>query len=160
MSRVPLGHRCWEDFAEDEVLAPASYPLSVMRLVMAAGANRDFNSIHHNADFARASGAPDMYANTYFLQGMWERCVRDHLGPACRLHSLQGFRMKAFNTAGQTVVVRARVTRKWLQDGLGLLDIGIHSETAQGITVGPGRVLASLPLRHPPGSRAHAPSAT
>lgn len=55
MSRVPLGHRCWEDFAEDEVLAPASYPLSVMRLVMAAGANRDFNSIHHNADFARAS---------------------------------------------------------------------------------------------------------
>jgi hypothetical protein len=34
--------------------------------VMAAGANRDFNAIHHNAEVARATGAPDIYANTLF----------------------------------------------------------------------------------------------
>ena len=74
--------RRWNEVSAGEVLEPALYPLSLMRLVMAAGANRDFNSIHHNAEFARASGAPDMYANTYFLQGMWERCVRRYIGPA------------------------------------------------------------------------------
>ena len=147
MTPIP---RHWNDVVEGEELVPAVYPLSVMRLVMAAGANRDFNSIHHNADFARASGAPDMYANTYFLQGMWERCVRDHIGPAGSLRSLTGFRMHSFNTAGQTVTVRARVVRKWLEDGVGLVEIAIHSETEQGTTVGPGTVTATLPLRATP----------
>jgi hypothetical protein len=55
---------------EGEALAPLAFPLSVYRLVVAAGANRDFNAIHHNSDYARATGAPDMYANTLFLQGM------------------------------------------------------------------------------------------
>lgn len=137
--------RHWDDVVEGEELAPATYPLSVARLVMAAGANRDFNSIHHNADFARASGAPDMYANTYFLQGMWERCVRDHIGPAGTLRSLHGFGMKTFNAAGQTVTVRARVTRKWTENGVGLVEIEIRSETENGVTVGPGTVVATLP---------------
>lgn len=137
--------RHWDEVVEGEALPAAAYPLSVMRLVMAAGANRDFNSIHHNADFARASGAPDMYANTYFLQGMWERCVRGYIGPAGTLRSLHGFRMRSFNTAGQTVTVRAWVVRKWMEDGVGLVEIAIQSETENGITVGPGKVIATLP---------------
>ena len=142
---TPAPH--WDDVSAGDELAPAIYPLSVMRLVMAVGANRDFNSIHHNADFARASGAPDLYANTYFLQGMWERCVRDHIGPQGRIRALHGFRMKAFHTPGQTVTVRARVQRTWLEEGLGLVEIHIHSETEKGLSVGPGRVIASLPRR-------------
>lgn len=139
--------RCWADVHAGEALEPAVYPLSVVRLVMAAGANRDFNSIHHNAEFARAGGAPDMYANTYFLQGMWERCARDYVGPAGTIRGISGFTMKAFNTAGQTVVVEGRVERKWMDGGLGWVELSMHSRTAAGITVGPGRVLVNLPLR-------------
>jgi acyl dehydratase len=139
--------RHWDDVEVGQVLASASYPLSVMRLVMAAGANRDFNSIHHNSDFARASGAPDIYANTYFLQGMWERCVQDFIGPAGSIHSLTGFSMKAFNTAGQTVVVEGRVERKWMEDGAGRLELAMLSRTESGVSVGPGRVVVSLPSR-------------
>ena len=113
---------------------------------MAAGANRDFNSIHHDADYARDSGAPDMYANTFFLQGMWERCVRAYMGPAGTIRSLSGFAMRAFNTAGQTVSVEGRVERKWIEDGIGLVEIVLLSRTAAGVTVGPGRVVVSLPL--------------
>lgn len=142
-----MTQRLWDDVQEGEDLRPAVYPLSVLRLVMAAGANRDFNSIHHNADYARASGAPDMYANTYFLQGMWERCVRDHIGPAGTLRRIAGFRMNAFNTAGTTVTVRAHVVRKWVDSGVGMVEINIRSETPDGISVGPGTVIATLPLR-------------
>lgn len=65
--------RYWDDVVEGEVLDDLPFPLTVYRLVMTAGASRDFNAIHHNAEVARAAGASDMYANTLFLQGMWER---------------------------------------------------------------------------------------
>lgn len=139
--------RLWRDVQEGEALASASYPLGVMRLVIAAGANRDFNSIHHNSGYARDSGAPDMYANTYFLQGMWERCVRDFIGLDGTIRGFTGFAMKSFNVVGQTVTVQARVERKWMEEGAGLVEISIESRTASGVTVGPGRVVASLPLQ-------------
>jgi hypothetical protein len=55
---------------------------------MTAGANRDFNAIHHNVEVARAAGASDMYANTLFLQGMWERAIRRYIGPTGVLRRL------------------------------------------------------------------------
>lgn len=141
-----MTQRHFNDVKVGEALAPVHYPLPVMRLVMAAGANRDFNSIHHNAEFARASGAPDMYANTFFLQGMWERCVRDYIGPRGTIRAIAGFAMKSFNTAGQTVTVEGRVERKWIEGAAGLVELSVQSRTERGVTVGPGRVTVSLPL--------------
>lgn len=60
--------RHWQDVVEGEALEALEFPLNVYRLVMAAGANRDFNSIHHNSDYARSTGAPDMYANSLFFR--------------------------------------------------------------------------------------------
>ena len=79
------------------------------RLVVEAGANRDFNAIHHNSEFAQASGAPEMYANTTFLLGMWERAVREFIGLEGRIVGIKGFRMTSFNVVGQTVTVQGRV---------------------------------------------------
>ncbi len=92
--------RYWEDISAGDEVPPVQFPLSVYRLVMEAGANRDFNSIHHNSEYARQTSAPEMYANTIFLQGMWERTVREFIGLAGTIKSLAGFRMKIFNTAG------------------------------------------------------------
>lgn len=152
-----MRQRLWDEVHEGQALAPAVYPLSVLRLVMAAGANRDFNSIHHNSEFARASGAPDMDANTYFLQGMWERCVRDFIGPAGTIRAIHGFAMKAFNTAGQTVVVEGRVERVWIEEGVGQVELSLQSRVGGTITVGPGRVVATLPLAMPHTSDGSAP---
>jgi len=143
-----MKQRIWHEVVEGEDLPGVACPLTVTRLVMAAGSNRDFYPIHHNAEFARASGAPDLYANTFFLQGLWERCVRDYIGPAGRLHSLTGFSMNSFNTPGQTLVVAGRVTRRWLEDGVGLVEIELATRNAAGVvTVGPGKVVATLPLQ-------------
>ena len=68
--------RAWDDVIEGQELTRVSFPLSIYRLVVAAGANRDFNAIHHNREWARSTGAPDAYANSVFLVGMCERCVR------------------------------------------------------------------------------------
>jgi acyl dehydratase len=144
-----MSARTWEDAQVGDAIGPLAFPLSVYRLVVAAGANRDFNSIHHNSEYAKASGAPEMYANTLFLQGMWERAVRDYIGLGGAIRRLGGFRMKSFNCVGETVVVKGAVTRKWMENGAGLAEIEIWSENGSRISVGPGQVVVSLPLATP-----------
>lgn len=139
--------RYWEDVQVGAALSPLVFPLSLYRLVMAAGANRDFNAIHHNSAFARRSGAPEAYANNLLLQGMWERCARNFIGPLGRLHQLKGFRMGRFNCAGDTVTVRGEVLRKWQDGAHNYVELTIWSENSGGISVGPGTLLVSMPGR-------------
>lgn len=137
----------FEDVAAGQALPEAVYPLTVYRLVMAAGATRDFNSIHHNSEYARATGAREMYANTSFLLGMWERCVRDWIGTGGTIRSLKGFRMRSFNHVGETVRVLAEVADARVEDGEGVVDIAIRCENSTGVSVGPGTVQVTLPRR-------------
>jgi len=139
--------RYWDDVEEGDEVPAVAFPLSVYRLVVEAGANRDFNSIHHNSDFARASGAPEMYANTGFLLGMWERAVREFVGLDGGIRHIAGFRMRRFNTVGQTVVVRGKVAGKRREDADGLLELELWSEVGGEVTVGPGTVTVALPVR-------------
>jgi acyl dehydratase len=139
--------RYWEDLSEGQAVPAVRFPLSVYRLVMAAGANRDFNSIHHNSEWARSTGAPDMYANVVFLQGMWERCVRQFIGLGGMIRQLSGFRMGSFNTVGDVVTVQGSVARVWAEGGLGLAELRLWSSNRHGVSVGPGTVTVSLPRR-------------
>jgi acyl dehydratase len=139
--------RYWNDIEEGAEVPPVAFPLSVYRLVVEAGANRDFNSIHHNSEFARASGAPEMYANTGFLLGMWERTVREFIGLGGSIRRIAVFRMRRFNTVGGTVVVHGRVKSKRREAGDALVDLEVWSELGGETTVGPGIVTVALPVR-------------
>ena len=141
MSR--LATRSVQDVSVVEDLPAVPFPLTVYRLVMEAGANRDFNSIHHNSEYARATGAPDMYANTLFLMGMWERCVRDWAGPEATILSLKGFRMGRFNVVGTTTTVTWVVTG--VDTGSGEVTLRMACEDSDGVTVGPGEMVVRLP---------------
>lgn len=139
--------RLWEDVAVGDELTPVAFPLSTYRLVVAAGGNRDFNAIHHNGHYARTTGAREMYANTTFLLGMWERAVREFIGLAGRLHQLTGFKMARFNYVDATPVVRGRVERVWCEGDAGFARLEVWTEDAEGVTVGPGLVTVTLPRR-------------
>ena len=139
--------RYWEDVVEGEAVPTLRFPLTIYRLVMSAGATRDYNAIHHNTEFARRSGAPDMYANGLLLQGMWERAVREYIGLAGVIRALRGFRMKIFNTVGDTVVVQGKVKRKWREGKDALVELEMWSENSKGVSVGPGTMIVTLPSR-------------
>ena len=146
MSAQTPTQRLWQDAKLGDTLGPLAFPLPVYRLIVAAAANRDFNSIHHNSEFAKASGAPEMYANTLFLHGMWERVLRDYMGLAGTLRKIAGFRMNSFNCAGETVVVKGEVTRIWREGETGLVEVRLWSENAGRISVGPGLATITLPM--------------
>ncbi len=135
----------WDEVIEGEELPSFDFPLSVYRLVMEAGANRDFNSIHHNSDYAKKSGAPEMYANNFFLQGMWEKVVRAYIGNQGVFKSLKKFRMNSFNIVGDTVITKGVVKKKWKDKNEFFVEIEMWSENSRGISVGPGKVVVTLP---------------
>jgi acyl dehydratase len=139
--------RRWEDVEEGQEIPSVEFPLSVYRLVVEAGASRDFNAIHHNTAWAQASGADEMYAATGFLQGMWERTLREFIGLDGDIRKIAGFRMKSFNYVGQTVTIHGKVARKWREGGEGLLELEVWADNGHGVTVGPSIVTVTLPLR-------------
>lgn len=145
MTHLASRQRSFSDVVVGEELPSVEFPLTVYRLVVAAGGNRDFNSIHHNSAYARATGAPEMYASTFFLMGTWERLVRDYIGPAGTIRSISDFRMRKFNLAGSTVQVRGRVRDARLDGDRGIVTLEVESVVDGQVTVGPGTVEVTLP---------------
>jgi len=114
-------------------LGPISIPVTLQRLVMEAGANRDFSLIHHDRDVARATGAPDAYMNTFFIAGMFERLLREWMGPRGRINKIVNLRMKVFNCVGDTAVFKGTV--EGLDTTNNQVTVSLSSETDNGITV-------------------------
>jgi acyl dehydratase len=137
------GQRTIDGVSVGDQLDTIAFPVSVYRMVMAAGSNRDFNSIHHNTEAAHASGADEMYASTFFLQGMWERAVREFIGDLGTIRSIRGFRMKRFNYVANTIHVSGQVLA--VDADAGTVSIQIQSEVDGEVTVGPGTVEVTLP---------------
>ena len=98
-----------DDVNVGQELPEISLPITLQRLVMEAGANRDLSLIHHDRDVARATGAPDAFANTYFLMGMFERLMRQWAGPRARFRKIGPLRMMIFNAVGDTISVKGMV---------------------------------------------------
>ena len=141
------GQLFFEDVKEGDEMPKVAFPITIQRLVMESGANRDFNGIHHNREVARSHGAPDIFCNNFFLQGMWERSVREYIGLRGIIRKIGPLRMRIFNPAGDTVLVKGKVLRKFQQDGQNLVELKMWSENSRGTSVGPGPVLVTLPSR-------------
>jgi acyl dehydratase len=128
-------------------LSPTTYRLSLLGLVMHAGGGRDFTPIHFDEAAARRAGARGPFINNVFCLGMWERTVRDFLGPGGVIHAIDRVRISSFNVVGDELVTTGRVERVWVEDGVQLAEIGLQTvnRTIDRVTIGPGVVLVSLP---------------
>lgn len=147
----PRTERHWEDARCGDRVGPVDYPMSLYRFIVIAGGDRDFTPIHHNPQTAQQHGAPDIFVNNTALFAMWERAVREYIGLSGIIAKVRGFRMGAFNVVGETVTVRGTVTRKWREpavDHRGYLELSVQTEGPRGISVGPGSVVVTLPIRN------------
>ena len=119
--------------AGDELPA-ISIPITLQRLVMEAGANRDLSLIHHDTKVAQATGAPDAFANTYFLMGMFERLMRQWAGPKARIRKIGPLRMMIFNAVGDTVQFKGTVESVDKAAGTVSLDMRVQSDRGKTVT--------------------------
>lgn len=136
--------RNWESVEAGDQLTTMRFPLTLHRLIVEAGANKDFAAIHTNSDWAKSKGASEMFANNVFLQAMWERVVREYIGLAGTIRRIGPFRMSRFTTVGEVVEVSGTVARKWADGDSHLVEISMSSRTSVGETMR-GSVLVTLP---------------
>jgi len=136
----------FEDVEVGSEVPPVSIPIDLQRLVMEAGANRDFSSIHHDRDLAQASGAPDAFASTTFIMGMFERTLREWMGLQGSIKKLGPFRMMIFMSVGDVVTFKAIVKNKQKEDGKGIIDLEIWAESPKGQTA-KGAAIVTLPIK-------------
>ena len=134
---------CWEDVKEGDELPPVDFNLTIQRMVMSAGANRDFATIHHNTTAGKGAGAPDMFLNNVSTLMLWERVISDWTGLYGRVKKV-GFRIMHFHAAGDIIQVHGTVTKKWQEQGLNLVEIDVKSETPR-MTGQVGTVVVALP---------------
>ena len=124
--------RRFGDLSLGEETHSFALPLTSQRLVMEAGANRDFSLIHHDREAAQATGAPDAYANAFLLLGLFERLAREWGGLRARIEKLGPMTMRTFNAAGDLLSVKGRVAELDLARKAVQLDLWI--ETQRGVT--------------------------
>ena len=88
------------------------FELPVTSTVIVAGAiaSRYFMHAHHDADFARAQGAPHMFMNILTTNGYVARFVTDWAGPEARLKSIK-IRLGAPAIPGQVLRFTGRVEK-------------------------------------------------
>ena len=138
--------RYFEDVEEGEELPSTSYSITIQRLVIEAGANRDFAPLHHNREIAQRGGAPDMYANNMFIHGMLERTIREWIGLDGGIKKIGPFRMTLFNPVGETTVAHGKVEKKYQDGGENRVDLSLWAAHAKGTTV-VGNAVVTLPSR-------------
>jgi acyl dehydratase len=130
----------YDAITEGDELPPFELALTLQRLVMEAGANRDFAPIHHDQAIARAAGAAEPFANVMLIQALFEATLRRWMGLDGRLRKLT-VTMRSFAPAGSMLTGHARVTGKRRDDDGGLVDLEIWTESAgERATVGTATV--------------------
>ena len=118
----------FSDVTEGAEVPTFPVALTLQRLVMEAAANRDFAPIHHDRDIARATGAPDAYANTMLHQAIFEATLRQWMGLGGRLRKLR-FSMRSFATTGAELTGGGRVTGLRPDGDGGFVDLEIWTES-------------------------------
>ena len=110
---APVGY---DDVKEGAELAPASYPVTRLRLVKYCGASGDFNVIHWNERIAKSVGLPNVIAHGMFTMAQAGRYVTDWAGPGAAVVDF-GVRFSSpvvvpDDDAGATIEVSGTVEEK------------------------------------------------
>jgi acyl dehydratase len=131
-----------------EELPPLKVDLTASVIVAGAIASRDFMPAHHDRDFARAQGAPDLFMNILTSNGYVARYVTDWAGPRARLRSI-AIRLGAPACPGHVMSFSGGVIdRRREADGRAsedIVEVTLQAVTGLGRHVS-GTVVLSLPL--------------
>lgn len=149
--------RLWSEVKVGDVLPPIELAVEYARIILNAASTWDYFPGHHNPEYARAQGQPDIYVSTIFFHGFIDRLLTDWGGPSTFIKRRR-MRMIASVHPGDTMRAEGEVLRCHRDDaGCGLIDLDIRINTARGLCV-PASATVRLPLK--PGERLFPPNNT
>ncbi|WP_123024304.1 MaoC family dehydratase [Mycolicibacterium stellerae] len=78
----------WRDIDVGDQVAPLEIPVTATVIVAAAIASRDFMPVHHDPEFAKKQGSPNMFMNILTTNGLCVRFLTDWAGPEAMVKRL------------------------------------------------------------------------
>ena len=140
------------DAARGEELPPFELRVTATVVVAGAIASRDFMPVHHDRDYARAQGAPDLFMNILTTNGYVARFATDWAGPEAMLRRIS-IRLGAPAVPGQTLRFTGQVAGESREGDQRVVEVAIRAanDLRDHAT---GTVVLSLPLAPATASRA------
>lgn len=136
----------WEDVEEGQELPPVSKEATTRQLVQYAGASRDLYEIHYDKDYAIGNGLPGVILHGALKNAFLGQLMTDWLGENGTLRRL-AVQYRGMDVPGDPLTCKGKVTRKYVEDGIHLVDCDIWLENGNGDTTTPGTATAELPTR-------------
>jgi acyl dehydratase len=121
------------------------FELPVTSTVIVAGAiaSRDFMPAHHDAEFARGQGAPDLFMNILTTNGYVARFVTDWAGPEAMLRKI-AIRLGAPAVPGKPLRFTGQVTRTATEGDECVIEVAVRAANDLGDHA-TGSVVLTLP---------------
>jgi acyl dehydratase len=123
-----------------------AFELNVTSTVIVAGAiaSRDFMPAHHDPEYARAQGAPDMFMNILTTNGYVARFVTDWSGPETMVRSIK-IRLGGPAIPGKPLHFTGEVIRADREGDERVIEVAVRAANELGDHA-TGTVVVSLPL--------------
>ena len=119
-------------------------PVTSTLIVAGAIASRDFMPAHHDSDFAKAQGAPDVFMNILTTNGYVSRFVTDWAGPEAMVRSIK-IRLGAPAIPGQPLRFSGQVAQMRDEGDERVIEVAVRAANDLGDHA-TGSVVVSLPL--------------
>jgi acyl dehydratase len=114
-----------------EELPPFALRVTATVVVAGAIASRDFMPVHHDRDYARAQGAPDIFMNILTTNGYVSRYVTDWAGPEASLRSI-AIRLGAPSVPGTTLRFTGRVAASRREGDERIVEVALRAANELG----------------------------
>ena len=136
----------WDDVEVGTEIPGYSLELDPTRIVLQVSGSQDFYPVHHDLEFATGGGHPDIFVNTGFMQGCFNRLICDWIGDEGWLKKFR-MEMRRMNRPGDTMTLKGKVARKYVEGDEHLVECELWAENErEGVTT-PSFALVSLPTR-------------
>ena len=136
----------WDDVQEGTELPDLVKNPTTQQLVMYAGASGDYYQIHYDKDFAKNNELDDVILHGALKNAFLGHLVTKWMGPEGDLKRL-ACQYRGMDIPGSPVTAKGVVTRKYQEQGVGLVDCDIWLENKDGEKTTPGSATVALPRR-------------
>jgi acyl dehydratase len=142
---MPENKLYYEEVAEGDEGPELSMEVTRTHIVKCAGAGGDFNPIHHDEAFAKAVGLPSVFAMGLMQGGYLARMLTDWVGVGnLRLYKI---RFTGQVWPGETIICKAKVARKYEEDGENRIDCDLSVVNQNGDSKISGTAVVALPSK-------------
>lgn len=142
-----MSQRYYDDVAEGDVVGPVDVgPITTSHVVRFSTAVETFYPLHHDADWVRERGMPSILVAGPFRHAVLTGLVTQWAGPESFVRETD-ISNRGIDYPGTTLTLRGQVKRRWVEAGLGHVEVESELVNSAGVRTCYGRVVVVLPQR-------------